>query len=1163
MENRRKRSFRPLKALLWIIGIFLAVMLSAEILLTSSIATRTVTKVAGKYIDGNISFGKVSLSVMKRFPNICLNLDDFVITYPADRFDASEKSGVLGEMVYQGCGPQEDTLASFDRFYTKVSIFHLLADRLRIPDIELYGPRIFAHSYNDGKANWDIFKLETDPDDTTKTVLPKISIGKIRLADDPYIIYTDRRDTIFAMVELSRAQFDGRLSTGKYSHNRIGLELDSMFVAGRVASDTLAVGIDRLRIHEHGEHADVSMTAKTHVATRTFGRLNVPIELGGTVHFQKDSIPSFGIHDFKAEIAAIPMAVDADLRFHEGRTEVEGRLSVSECNVNDIIHEFVTKFIPEAGVIDTDATLSIDATCNGDYIHGSGRLPVFRVDLSVPKSTVRHTKADKSMTLALDAYIAGTRKGAVNFTINEIAASTTGMELNGYGGLQDMLSEDPLISIDGNMSAILDSLTVFLPDSLDLIAQGRIAGKIQGSARMSHLGLYTFSQADLEGSISADSIKVKSTSDSLDVILDGLDIVLGPESIASRRDPGQTIRLMGITGKIAKLDASYKGGLKAIGEEVTMTAKTSADIADTTEIQRIRGTVEAQTLSLEDGSGSSIELSRTKNGFQMRPSRENPSVPLLSLSSSSKRITVSNDVNRAILTDTDIEANAEMKTISTAPRRQRDTLSRGERVQRDVPEWMQEEDFQKQDIDIRLDQSLAKYFRDMHGDINIRTGIIMTPYLPLRNILRGLEINFTNDRIAIDSLKVVSGKSSIEAKGELTGLRRALTGRGRRTSALQLSMNIGTEGMDANELLSAYRSGSNFNAEEAKEKMAEASDAEFLQMVINDTAAVKEEMPLIVIPGNLNANINLNGKDIRYSDLNINEVNASLLMKERCVQITNTMATSNMGDVSFEGFYATRTKKDIKAGFNFEFKDITAEKAIDLMPSMDTLMPLLKSFAGKLDCQLAATASLDTNMNIITPSINGVLRISGDNLTISDSDMFSSLAKKLKFDNRNVGTIEHMTVEGVIKDNVLEVFPFVVKLDRYTLALSGKQNLDMSYRYHASIIRSPMIIRVGVDLYGPDFDNMKFKIGKPKYKNEKVPVFTAVIDQTRINLAESIRGIFEKGVDAAIRENERQDAISELKKDLGYINAVDQETQELSTEEQMQLDNEETKENIQ
>jgi hypothetical protein len=568
----------------------------------------------------------------------------------------------------------------------------------------------------------------------------------------------------------------------------------------------------------------------------------------------------------------------------------------------------------------------------------------------------------------------------------------------------------------------------------------------------------------------------------------------------------------------------------------------------------------------------------------MMPKRDNPKVPVMSLTSSNKRITLSTDVNRAILTDASFRGRATMNSVERRQRIRhlRDSLAkiypdvpedsllfkmRSARRATELPSWLQEEDFRKQDIDIRLDQSLAKYFRDwdISGNLDVRTGIVMTPYFPLRNILRGMHISFTNDRIGIDSLRVMAGKSGIEAKGELTGLRRALLGSRNRPSrsTLNLDLDISTDGMNANEILTAYNTGSHFDAEAAKDKMADASNSEFLQMVINDTASVEEETKLIVIPGNLNADIKVSGKDIAYSDLDMYRLDAGLLMKERCVQITNTMATSNIGDVSLEGFYATRSKKDIKAGFNFEFKDITAEKAVDLMPGIDTIMPLLKSFAGKLNCEVAATASLDTNMNIMTPTINGVMRISGDDLTISDSDMFTSLARKLKFDNNKTGKIDHMKVEGVIKDNVLEVFPFVVNLDRYTLALSGKQNLDMSYRYHASIIRSPLVIRVGVDLYGPDFDNMKFKIGKPKFKSANVPVFTTMIDQTRVNLATSIRNIFEKGVEAAVKENERQEAIQAHQKEIGYVNAVDQESEELSEEEQRKLEgSEEEAENL-
>jgi hypothetical protein len=367
-------------------------------------------------------------------------------------------------------------------------------------------------------------------------------------------------------------------------------------------------------------------------------------------------------------------------------------------------------------------------------------------------------------------------------------------------------------------------------------------------------------------------------------------------------------------------------------------------------------------------------------------------------------------------------------------------------------------------------------------------------------------------------------------------------------------MEITTDKMEADALLAAFDAGSRFNPESEGVDMSEVSDEEYLEMVVADTLSTSDSESLIIVPANLKADIRIDGKNIRYSDLTIDRLTSKLTMKERCVQILDTKASTNMGRAELEAFYSTRTKKDISTGFSFNLLDVTSEKVIDMLPAIDTIMPLLKSFKGLINCEIAATANLDTCMNIIMPTLNGVARIGGNNLTISENKMFSDLARKLKFKDSKEAKISKMTVEGVIKDSRIEVFPFIVEVDRYTLALTGLHNFDMSYRYHASIIRSPMVFKVGVDLYGPDFDSMKFKIGKAKYKNKKLPVFTAVIDQTKINLVESIRNIYERGVDIAIKENQEQEAIENLKKEIGYVNAAEQTMEDLSAEEQKQLE---------
>ena len=103
---------------------------------------------------------------------------------------------------------------------------------------------------------------------------------------------------------------------------------------------------------------------------------------------------------------------------------------------------------------------------------------------------------------------------------------------------------------------------------------------------------------------------------------------------------------------------------------------------------------------------------------------------------------------------------------------------------------MTEEDFKAKDISFKLDGSLAKYFRewDVNCDLDVRTGIIMTPYFPLMNIIKGMDMSLSNNDLKIDSFKMNSGDSEISANGSLTGLRIALLGR----CTYNLDLNLAT-----------------------------------------------------------------------------------------------------------------------------------------------------------------------------------------------------------------------------------------------------------------------------------------------------------------------------------------------------------------------------------
>ena len=179
-------------------------------------------------------------------------------------------------------------------------------------------------------------------------------------------------------------------------------------------------------------------------------------------------------------------------------------------------------------------------------------------------------------------------------------------------------------------------------------------------------------------------------------------------------------------------------------------------------------------------------------------------------------------------------------------------------------------------------------------------------------------------------------------------------------------------------------------------------------------------------------------------------------------------------------------------------------------------------------------------MRLVLPSIDGVLRISGKDLSIDgDTPEFKRIAKMLAFRNKNGAYVNEMGVTGMVRENVMEVFPFVMGVDRYTLALSGLQHLDESFTYHLSAIKSPLLVKFGINIWGDDFDHIRYGLSRAKYRSVPVPDFSRQLDTVQNSLLASIHNVFELGVDQVIAENNAQHYIQDRMSETGYTPAAD------------------------
>lgn len=153
----------------------------------------------------------------------------------------------------------------------------------------------------------------------------------------------------------------------------------------------------------------------------------------------------------------------------------------------------------------------------------------------------------------------------------------------------------------------------------------------------------------------------------------------------------------------------------------------------------------------------------------------------------------------------------------------------------------------------------------------------------------------------------------------------------------------------------------------------------------------------------------------------------------------------------------------------------------DLAPSLDTLLPLAKSMEGRANFNISGIALLNEHLEPDMKSVKSVALLEAHHIHVGKSEAFKELAKTFMFKNKENTEIDTLNVEMLISDNKLEILPALVEVDRYRLAVGGTQNLDLSYTYHVSVLKSQIPFKAGVDIKGtaPEYN---ISLGKAKYK---------------------------------------------------------------------------------
>ena len=1100
----KRLAVRLAKILGIIAAVFAVIVLVLQIVLNSSWMRSKVDSILSSVVEkGQVRYSRLHF---RTFPLVVAEIDSLSVTYPHGLFSAYDRLGVRGPLLSEGRGAVEDTLLAASRVDASVNPWKLFVGRIKVNALNLEHPQVYYHAYDGTASNLDILSKSEEPKDTVSKPfgLPWVHLGKLRIGDRPRIVYTSQADTVHA-----RILFDDLLLSGKVRLKKnkldskvknLRLELDNLQMNGRLPADTLALALENLRIATPRTNlVDLGLKGDALYFSPSLGSLHVPAELDARAAFRnhRDRF-DLDLHHLDAQLAYIPLHAEGLFSKFEDHSYVKASAGIDSCKLGTVLEKYGRKLAPAARDFRADALLNLGVKADGNI--SPDEYPQVDAALDIPSGHISWIPKGIRAMLDLGATARLTPAGALSADIERCHLRSDGVKLDLDGDGRDLIGRDPAVAARLGGFVILDSARQYLPSDLNISAAGTVDLSADVNAHLKELEDYIFRKTRISAHLSGDRVSVQMPSNNLSAMLRRPDISLATAE--------SSLKLNADMDSLAfSLSDSFRAG--------------------------VRGMV------------NRADVKKVENNGKM--------VPYLSFSTTDDFIKLYAGENKVEAENALVSLEAMQRVRKPRPRFKR-FLDSLQRIYPGVPKdsllikfraSRPVDEFAAKDLKVSLDSSFVALLNRWHpgGLVSLENAFVVSPSLPLRTTVNSFDLALDDDDAQIASFNVDCGTSDIDLTGSVGSFRRFIRGRG----PLKFNFSVNSNRINANELLVAMNQG-----KENKDVDVDKADFVVDSLSTAQMENAQVEMRAIVVPKNLSGTIRLNADRVDYSSLEIRPASARINVRNRILQVQDVDVNSNVGRIKLDAFYASKSKSDISAGLDMHLIDMPAYDIIHMLPTVDAMMPALKSFEGDLSCDVSVTTQLDTNMNILTPTLNGLVRIAGEDLNIKNAGSLRKVTRLLMFKDKNIGHIEDLYADAIVKDNKVEIYPFILGVDRYQVALAGTQGFDGNMKYNVSVLKSFLPFRFGINLTG-NMDKFRISLGLNKYRGGKVPSFTAELDTIQVNLLDVIRNVYDRGVQAAMKQMEVESKrLDKAKLVNGYSGAPS--TDVLSKEEFAELD---------
>lgn len=370
-----------------------------------------------------------------------------------------------------------------------------------------------------------------------------------------------------------------------------------------------------------------------------------------------------------------------------------------------------------------------------------------------------------------------------------------------------------------------------------------------------------------------------------------------------------------------------------------------------------------------------------------------------------------------------------------------------------------------------------------NASIQMQQTIVEATNYPTMEI-PSIDFTFTPEFIEIMDCSLQLGESDFTLAGEINGLQSWLNDEGLLTGQLDLTSKY-TNINEIIDITSGLGTTTEFQEEFESDKPTQSDDNPF------------------IVPMGADLKFNLSIATALFENTNIYDTKGQLTVKDGILVLEQVGFTSNAAEMQLTAMYKSPRKNHLFVGLDFHLLDIHFDELITMIPVIDTLVPMLKTFDGKGAFHIVAQTNLKSNYEPKLSTLFGAAAIEGQNLRVTDTASFSKITNFLQISNNGTFMIDSLDVQFTVTRNEIEVYPFLIAMGKYNVVASGMNNLDMNFDYHISVTKTPLPVRLGLDIKG-NINDLKYSLAPCRYKNLYRPAKRGEVDQQVLDLKKLI-----------------------------------------------------------